>query len=438
MKADKIQKNYYIIAIVFLALLIIGATYAYFSIILNNDSVKSSNVGGITEKMSNPIMVTNVSKLELNITAEMMHKNNVGTIYYATESGVPVTNATEGNGRYTLATVSVDNSNILYDCSYTYKITATTTKDITDGSAENVKVVFTNNNGHKTIYTLEQLLQGEKLYMGIFKGVQSGVSQTIKVEAYLENTNVNQNDLSGNSFTIDLSQDENMKNFECSTSIPNYNNDGLMVWTDAEYNTLGGHVENSTILENLAGAYYDYNIDGTLAYDNKSLVFNGNAKNYIVVPAMNTFDNTKEITFEMTMKFADLTYNGKSYSQRLLYTYPQFEFFARERKIYYDIRMDGDYKQFQSSTIALNEIVTMAATFKSGEFKKVYLNGVEQGSASATTVNQIFSSGSIGQGKGVYFTRSGNRFYSMRIYNRALSADELLSNYNLDVERFSS
>lgn len=218
--------------------------------------------------------------------------------------------------------------------------------------------------------------------------------------------------------------------------LPSYIFDGLMVYTDAEYNTSDGHIDDSTVLENLAGDEYDFNIIGALAYENKGLVFDGIVSNYISVPEFNFLDNTEEVTYELTMSFANL--DG---TQRLLHSQPlhQVEFYLYKQLLHSNAVFDGTTNQFitPEGVVGTNQVITMAVTFKSGEFKKFYCNGVEISAVDIdTTASQNFSSGTIGQGKNAYPTASGNKFYSMRVYNRALSTEELLANYNVDKERF--
>lgn len=193
-----------VIAILFLLILIFGAAYSYFQIVVKNNTI-STNLEGSTNVMPKSTLITNVSILKLNISATMMHENNSGTIYYATEDGTPVTNATIGSGKYILATASLNASGLSYDCIYTYSISATSAKSIADGSDANVKVRITGSDGYTETYTLAQLLSGNQTYTGKIKELVYGENQNIYIEAYLENTNKVQNDLSGNSFTFQVS-----------------------------------------------------------------------------------------------------------------------------------------------------------------------------------------------------------------------------------------
>ena len=202
----------------FLLILVIGAAYSYFQVVANNNT-STTTITGNSELVGQATLTTNISALKLNITAEMMHSSNVNTTYYATESGVPVTTPTEGSGIYTLATASLTESEVTVDCSYTYDISATTSKEITDGSDANYKVVITESNGTETAYTLAQILSGVT-HTRLIKELTYGTDQTIKIKAYVTNTESIQNDLSGNTITITITPKSGNLGFSCDTTQP--------------------------------------------------------------------------------------------------------------------------------------------------------------------------------------------------------------------------
>ena len=201
----------------FLLILVIGAAYSYFQVVANNNT-STTTITGNSELVGQATLTTNISALKLNITAEMMHSSNVNTIYYATESGVPVTTPTEGSGIYTLATASLTESEVTVDCSYSYDISATTSKTITDGSDANYKVVITESNGTETTYTLNQIISGV-IHTGKINKLAYGTNQTIKIKAYVTNTQSIQNDLSGNTIAITITPKSGNSGFSCDTTL---------------------------------------------------------------------------------------------------------------------------------------------------------------------------------------------------------------------------
>ena len=206
-----------IIAVSCLLVVVFGATYAYFQVLATNN-VTGTNTQGSADTMPKGALVTNTPLLKINLDAKLMSEENAGLTYYATESGVPVTAATEGSGKYVLATASLDKAGLVYDCSYSYIVTATKKKDITDGSDADVKVRITGSNGYTETYTLQEILdKGSKKYEGKIKGLTYGTNQKIYVEAFVENTNKAQDSLVGNEFTFTLALVEN--SFKCDLPI---------------------------------------------------------------------------------------------------------------------------------------------------------------------------------------------------------------------------
>ena len=202
-----------IIAVSCLLIVVFGATYAYFQVLATNN-VTGTNTQGSADTMPKGTLVTNITALKINLDADLMSEEKAGTTYYATESGVPVTSATEGSGKYVLATASLNKEGLTYDCGYSYIVTATSKKDITDGSDADVKIRITGSDGYSETYTLQEILdKGSKTYNGTIKGLTYGENQKIYVEAYVENANKAQDDLAGNEFTFTLALVEN--SFKC-------------------------------------------------------------------------------------------------------------------------------------------------------------------------------------------------------------------------------
>ena len=216
MKETNKNKVLFVVGGILLIILIIGASFAYFQIVANNNATNTT-ISGEGELVGQGTLSTNISTLKLDITAEMMHDDNVGKKYYATPSGVVVETPTLGNGRYTLATATITESDVSLDCSYTYDISASVTKEITDGSDEDLKVVITEATGTSTTYTLKQLLTGIT-HTGKIKRLTYGRDQIIQIEAYIENTSDIQNNLSGNSYTITITPKSGSEGFSCDVS----------------------------------------------------------------------------------------------------------------------------------------------------------------------------------------------------------------------------
>ena len=210
--------------------------------------------------------------------------------------------------------------------------------------------------------------------------------------------------------------------FIAGYGIDSYVHDKMISFADAEYGLDG------TALKNLVGDNYDMSITGSLPYADKGLTFNGTTNNYINVPEFSELANTAELTCEMAMNLTNI--QG---TQRLLYLKDFFEFFVRNGKINSDLHLDGEPRENLQGN-ANTGFITFAAVFKANSYQRLFINGVQVASTSAVSPSSVPASGTIG-GNG-YAISGGSKFYSMRVYNRALTAEELAQNYEIDQSRF--
>ena len=204
------NKKILILALVMLFILI-GGTFAYFSIQYNANN-KSATITGKAGDIGNTIFTTNISKLYMNIDGRVMNPNKTGVTYYATtdESG----EALESNPNYVLATISTTSKNAL-NCTYNYKITATVKNSITDGSDENITVTIGN-----VTKTLKEILDAGTdgiIISNNIMNLKNNKNKDIYISSTVTNTNFLQNDLQNNFYTINVEQykDESGKALTC-------------------------------------------------------------------------------------------------------------------------------------------------------------------------------------------------------------------------------
>ena len=76
-----------IIGLVIMLILVIGSTYAYFSVDVNNSTSKTT-ITGVTEKVGIANVKGLIGKLHLNLSASDMNEDNIGD-YYATDGEEP-------------------------------------------------------------------------------------------------------------------------------------------------------------------------------------------------------------------------------------------------------------------------------------------------------------------------------------------------------------
>ena len=210
MKFEK--KQLIVVAFAFALLLLIGGTYAYFSINATSDKT-GAKVTGKANNLGNPTMQTKTSKLYLNLDASLMSQANAGKTYYANENENGL--ALETNPNYTLATASLPEGDEALDCTYNYKVTGAVTTPITDNSDSDVKVVV----GDKTMTLKELTTAGTNgiIVSGEIKNLTKGQSVSIPLTSSVTNTATTQDKLVGNSYTIKIEPYTNgdTKAFSC-------------------------------------------------------------------------------------------------------------------------------------------------------------------------------------------------------------------------------
>ncbi len=193
------KKQLIVVAFTFALLLLIGGTYAYFSINATSDKT-GAKVTGKANNLGNPTMQIKTSKLYLNLDANLMSQANAGKTYYANENESGL--ALETNPNYTLATAQLPEGDAPLDCTYNYKVTATVTTPITDNSDNDVKVVV----GDKTMTLKELTTAGTNgiIVSGEIKNLTKGQSVSIPLTSSVTNTANTQDKLVGNSYTIKI------------------------------------------------------------------------------------------------------------------------------------------------------------------------------------------------------------------------------------------
>ena len=193
------KKQLIVVAFTFALLLLVGGTYAYFSINATSDKT-GAKVSGKANNLGNPTMQTKTSKLYLNLDANLMSQANAGKTYYANENESGL--ALETNPNYTLATAQLPEGDEALDCTYNYKVTATVTTPITDNSDSDVKVVV----GDKTMTLKELTTAGTTgiIVSGEIKNLTKGQSVSIPLTSSVTNTATTQDKLVGNSYTIKI------------------------------------------------------------------------------------------------------------------------------------------------------------------------------------------------------------------------------------------
>ena len=215
MEQKEIKKNkiLFIVGAIFLLILVIGGTFAYFQIVSTNNATNTT-ISGKGDLVGQATLTTNITELKLKLTAEMMSKDNKGKKYYATETGEGVTEPTLGNGEYVLGTASLTESNVPLNCTYSYDINISSTKPITDSWGDIILTIIEPSG----IVTSNRWYDLERFYdehTATIHNLKFNNPQDIKIMFSVYNSSNNQNDLSGNEFTITLTPKSGEEGFSC-------------------------------------------------------------------------------------------------------------------------------------------------------------------------------------------------------------------------------
>ena len=211
-KLTKKQMTLLIVGVISLLILLVGGTYAYFSINASASS-NSANITGSIKDLGTPTIKTVTSNLYLNLNASLMSEDNAGTTYFANSDSAGT--ALTENPNYTLAEVSLTNGTNALDCTYNFKVTATVTKTISDGSDSDVKVVI----GDQTLTLNELITAGTDgvIVTGKVKNLVTGTNKTVTISSSVTNTENTQDSLIDNTYTITVEPYSNgdTKSFAC-------------------------------------------------------------------------------------------------------------------------------------------------------------------------------------------------------------------------------
>ena len=209
---SKKQKTSFLVGLLSILILTIGGTYAYFSV-NTTASTNGANITGSAKDLGTPTMKTVTSNLYLNLNASLMSQDNAGITYFANSDSAGTALTTNPN--YTLAEVSLTNGITALDCTYNFKVTATVTKSITDGSDSDVKVVI----GGQTLTLKEIITAGTDgvIVSGKVKNLVTGTNQVITLSSSVTNTANTQDNLIDNTYTITVEpySNDDTKAFSC-------------------------------------------------------------------------------------------------------------------------------------------------------------------------------------------------------------------------------
>lgn len=198
-----------------------------------------------------------------------------------------------------------------------------------------------------------------------------------------------------------------------------YVSNGLVFQIDGIFNTKNGNDKTSNVWEDLVGD--NFVPIGSNTWGLNCLNCSSNMASNKVIP-----DLGENCTMEIVYK-----YEGETYHQcGLANSSPRFKGRMNTQNPWW--QHDSSKRLNYTEPLQYNTLYSVATT-RSGNVCKAFLNGNLK---AASTLNLTGNSGNsllyIGSGAEIM----KGKVYAIRLYNRALTDDELLKNYNLDVKRF--
>ena len=222
-----------------------------------------------------------------------------------------------------------------------------------------------------------------------------------------------------------------------------YNTDGLLLLLDGINNTRNGHSTTTTTWEDLSGNNNDFTkLDSALnaIWSNNSFV--GDTKNRTMVLNKAILKNSNECTVEVCYDIPKLrdyywVFQNRQNSNSKGNGF-QFPVSSTGRAI--DIyNSKGEHNSLSYITDLNKKTMAFALDANNVTFSdngQFYNEDIEEGIINSVMQRDFYSIGSAYPWSGTNYSFKGN-IYSIRVYNRKLSEDELKNNYEIDRSRFN-
>ncbi len=211
--------------------------------------------------------------------------------------------------------------------------------------------------------------------------------------------------------------------------------DGLVMYLDAANPRCysGSGITANALIGGIGGTLV--NGVGYTSSNNGSFVFDG-TNDFITIPDNSLLNTFSSMTLEIVVKYT--TTNDQIFAQKWNYNGGSqgytIELYSNEiaAACYTGI----NYLRVPVSNYPVNNIYHIILTL-SGTTQALYINGVSVASNSGGSIPNIsgttFAIGSRSNLSGTYF---GGNVYLAKFYNRALTAQEVLQNYNATKKRY--
>ena len=240
-------------------------------------------------------------------------------------------------------------------------------------------------------------------------------------------------------------EDDDISDFEKLQK--SYVQEGLVCWYDGKYNTKSGHNQNTDVWEDLSGNNNGIlkNINNTdkSGWTNNSLILDG-IDDWVQMKKVNGTDNG--ITIEVVARTVSIDLEKIQIYMANLENGGIAIYKNTDNKNVSEIYINNEYNKLSSDKIVKNnQIYSMSAGYISNEYffsedGQIYKKEGDF-KYKEPEKDTIFALGTNPSGQESSLSSKGSyaniEIYSVRIYNRGLSEEEIKQNYKSDSERFN-
>ena len=237
----------------------------------------------------------------------------------------------------------------------------------------------------------------------------------------------------------ELKDSNNNVLWKVSSPSMEYIQDGLVAWFDAENNTGNGHVASTAQWKNLAGSDFAY------TYDNTAMSFEDNYISFTYyqtkTPEFAFWRPNDGLTFEVVCV---ATYPIGSSQAPLISNFSGIGYGLQNASFTNGIGMTINNGSWQDMNIVstsdwnTSKIYTITGTYD-GTAMKGYADGVLTNTNSTSgTAQSDYSVLRIFGAKTSNWNLLSGKVYCVRVYNRALTAEEVAHNRAIDLQRFGT
>lgn len=234
-------------------------------------------------------------------------------------------------------------------------------------------------------------------------------------------------------------EEYDLTNQSLNVSQDDYVRDGLILYYDAINNTGSGHNSNATTWKDLSGNGNDGILVGNPTWNESNLYFDGSAKYIDIGDKLKDIFNSG-MTLELIANF-DSTGNARTI---ILGNYPAstdvaFEkgYSPRQGRIYYN---NWEYNYHTPNDyFDLDKIALYTFKFDKNNNNCIFYNNSEkkyntESEKFQNNINFVNAKFFTDNRSDAFYTKA--KIYSIRVYNRALSDNEIRSNFLMDKEKY--